>query len=65
MNPVAAQLRQRALLCRRAASVRTKGDLTVDRELIMLAMKLERIAEDLEQGMGLNDEIPVPLLGRE
>ncbi len=51
MNPVAAGLRQRARLCRRAASSRTQGDRTVDLILIELAEKLERIAEDLERGM--------------
>ena len=44
----AAQLRQKAALCRRAASVHTEGSHRTDRLLIKLAEELEREAEALE-----------------
>ena len=44
-----AQLRQKAALCRRAASVPTEGSHRTDRLLIKLAEELEREAAALER----------------
>ena len=50
----ARELRQRAELCRKVASVATSGDATIDRALLNLAERLEGMAEARERGIGTN-----------
>ena len=50
---VARELRKKAALARRAASVPTSGSARVDRVLVLLAERLEREASVLEQEQGL------------
>ena len=44
----AGDLRRKAALCRRAASIKTEGAAETDRYLVELAERLERQAEALE-----------------
>ena len=49
------QLRKRAAQARRAASIPTEGDGTVDRDLLQLADQLERQAEAIERDRAPHD----------
>jgi len=48
----AQQLRRKAELCRRAASITTQGGLSADRALIELAQRLEQEADGIERALG-------------
>lgn len=56
------ELRQRAALCRRAASIPTSGSAHADHILVLLAEQLERDASLLEKQSRSDSSEPLPYI---